>query len=1567
MRSALADTRVEWLSRTVFVADDPDVGHAVAQALLARVLAVCQEVRRDFTDPEFGPAPASSSSSSSSSSPVADGLLAALQAELPPGSYQDIERSIDQQAKLREGRSDLPAGPVDPAKLVWVSRGGGGQVVVKKQGGPSAVFEKGGSVVAGRASAASYPVQGALADRWLLGAMCVVAVSRPRLLRRIFVTPPPSVGGRKHKTKTNAFKGTRKQQAAAAAAQAAQAAAEQEVDGLGPVPASSRDAYVVRVFHDFRWHFVLIDGRVPSHAQSKAPAFGRCADPGEMWVSLAEKAVAKLSGGYGALHHGGTVDAGMHLLTGCCTHTLHGAAFRAAVNDVAAAKDGDAAADDRARLARRVAKENATGSARRALFGQLRAFLAAGFLVGCERRTNLAERARAADASADGRKSPMAPTTAFLDRRGLLAGHSYVVVDAVDVRGTQLVRLVNPWHCGEFRGEWTRGTESVEENLEELAKGFSEVVRRDEFGRVSQHAPAFFGQDALGQPAYPDPKTSSGFLMSFDELMGSMSHVFVGFVDPVGAQADAWTVRSVCGAWNVGVGGGRSTAGGAAHPGADLGKWARNPRYQVIVPQPAADPKELERRKRTAIKPKTPTPTVLVLLRQARKPLAEATVGLRFCKTGSVEISKTVPHSRPGVEQPYHTRGTAAAGLALGLPAPTTIDVVPDNLRANAAARFRISVVCLGSDVELRSGSAGRRGAAEGKSGANTTSVRVAVLAEEDTETAVGEAGQRDPVAIPEDRLPAAESAHMRARQQERQQQFQRRLELDADAAKLTRGDLGVFAGPASAEDVDPGVAVDASLDLWRQSQKMSGGTGGAPAGGDETSPPPAYQEAAAAAAAKASAASKTDSRPPPPPYTRVAVSPQKAELRARVQAALLDSPMRGGLPGYGSAAAVSGDEQCAVVFRGGLMMPTMDSTSAPRKRDGDGRDGAGGEAGEADSFVLATVQEIVQPYTLVFSVEHPGTRVAAERRFGLRGVEAILMSPTDGGNVNAEAAEAVDQWIETGVLPRHDHLAVWFASQMTLDLGGGGIYVEAIDGPLASDQDGEDEDSDEGGPFSDMERHDVLGGDVASVASSWDEEGDGTDEEADNNNNNNTGGDLWAQMQGQRGGDEALAPGDDGNGENDETGRGRRQASEGDSLRPQLPPSDPFVLASLHAGTVLKELQAQDAQRKRVAKVREEVILQRARRLRAATEYQRDVSRLQHEEIGKAIMRQTVAVGVEATLKCSDVQDEKRKRELRRITNPFKHNPSEKWIKGPFLGEGPLPARTMDAPRKQARRARENSKFVYDAHGRRVERGALGRARTGPPVEHAMDKLRQAAMTNSAHYLDIRDLFDRADTEKNGFLSRAEMLAAVQSLGVTMTDEESAALCDHFDANGNGTIHYSEFAFAFFNRRSLISKWRMARGPGMRSEAAIMTAFRKYDYDGSGKLERDEFERCLNEMNVVLSPLEFQILAERFDTNGDGFIQPKEFLAFMRRITEDDAKARKEHRDKVVSNTLLDEVRSTAAAASRHDEGRQKRQRNAEARALQAKVKAQEDEIRALEEFIALKQKNAARRRRRK
>ena len=68
--------------------------------------------------------------------------------------------------------------------------------------------------------------------------------------------------------------------------------------------------FVIRIFKNFKWIYVIIDERIPVDIKSKQPVFGKCRDPHEMWVALIEKAYAKMHGCYENLISG-YVDEGI--------------------------------------------------------------------------------------------------------------------------------------------------------------------------------------------------------------------------------------------------------------------------------------------------------------------------------------------------------------------------------------------------------------------------------------------------------------------------------------------------------------------------------------------------------------------------------------------------------------------------------------------------------------------------------------------------------------------------------------------------------------------------------------------------------------------------------------------------------------------------------------------------------------------------------------------------------------------------------------------------------------------------------------------------------------------------------------------------------------------------------------------------------------------------------------------------------------------------------------------------------------------------------------------------------
>lgn len=86
--------------------------------------------------------------------------------------------------------------------------------------------------------------------------------------------------------------------------------------------------YTCRFYKEGEWRTVMTDTRLPCLAAETtagnktkvAVMYGTSLTPGEMWVSLLEKAYAKFLGSYEAIHDGYIADALMHLTGGVTTH-----------------------------------------------------------------------------------------------------------------------------------------------------------------------------------------------------------------------------------------------------------------------------------------------------------------------------------------------------------------------------------------------------------------------------------------------------------------------------------------------------------------------------------------------------------------------------------------------------------------------------------------------------------------------------------------------------------------------------------------------------------------------------------------------------------------------------------------------------------------------------------------------------------------------------------------------------------------------------------------------------------------------------------------------------------------------------------------------------------------------------------------------------------------------------------------------------------------------------------------------------------------------------------------------
>ena len=78
------------------------------------------------------------------------------------------------------------------------------------------------------------------------------------------------------------------------------------------VAARKAGMYVFRFFKNYKPYYVIIDDRIPTQemeSKEEVPYFARCRNPHLFWISLVEKAYAKLHGRYFALDGGSTDEA----------------------------------------------------------------------------------------------------------------------------------------------------------------------------------------------------------------------------------------------------------------------------------------------------------------------------------------------------------------------------------------------------------------------------------------------------------------------------------------------------------------------------------------------------------------------------------------------------------------------------------------------------------------------------------------------------------------------------------------------------------------------------------------------------------------------------------------------------------------------------------------------------------------------------------------------------------------------------------------------------------------------------------------------------------------------------------------------------------------------------------------------------------------------------------------------------------------------------------------------------------------------------------------------------------
>merc|ERR1719409_971535 len=159
-----------------------------------------------------------------------------------------------------------------------------------------------------------------------------------------------------------------------------------------------------------------------------------------------------------------------------------------------------------------------------------------------------------------------------------------------------------------------------------------------------------------------------------------------------------------------------------------------------------------------------------------------------------------------------------------------------------------------------------------------------------------------------------------------------------------------------------------------------------------------------------------------------------------------------------------------------------------------------------------------------------------------------------------------------------------------------------------------------------------------------------------------------------------------------------------------------------------------------------------------------------------------------------------------------------------------------------------------------------------------SQNKLKKAALHVIASQLGetqikaLRDTFMALDHNGDGLLTSAEMKEGLAQAGLKEIPTDLQQILEEVDSDGSGVIDYTEFLAATLDKKVYMA------------EDVCWQAFRIFDRNGDGKIDKAEITHVLNDGNVQQQAnREMAEIMKEIDKNGDGEIDFQEFMQMMR------------------------------------------------------------------------------------
>ncbi|KAG6530505.1 calmodulin-like protein 6 [Zingiber officinale] len=163
------------------------------------------------------------------------------------------------------------------------------------------------------------------------------------------------------------------------------------------------------------------------------------------------------------------------------------------------------------------------------------------------------------------------------------------------------------------------------------------------------------------------------------------------------------------------------------------------------------------------------------------------------------------------------------------------------------------------------------------------------------------------------------------------------------------------------------------------------------------------------------------------------------------------------------------------------------------------------------------------------------------------------------------------------------------------------------------------------------------------------------------------------------------------------------------------------------------------------------------------------------------------------------------------------------------------------------------------------------------PEADEEEDDEGDSSVEDGEH--ELERIFSTFDKDGDGFITAGELEESLRRLGLAVTSEETAALVDRVDANGDGLIDLQEF-------RQLCTEMMLQGEVAVgEDDENLREAFGVFDGNGDGLITAEELAKALTSLGMKQGAKleDCREMIKRVDRDGDGKVDFGEFTKMMK------------------------------------------------------------------------------------